>query len=216
MYGFVATLAHKVTLVPPEHRQDAASACWHAIQCIRNIFVGLGDIVATVSIERGRFVVLELKESDELQANGRIVLASSGAYAYCLKRASVKRYGRGEGSLGMVFFPMGSQLEEWGLTGLGARRKTCGMECARVCEHGMKGVERDDWFRLPPPRDPSVAAGQALLLRTKGCRTKTSDSAALNDHAILGHGVERGTPRPSSSSAATATWPRCASLPAPP
>ena len=61
MYGFVATLGQKVSSVPPERRQDAASACWHAIQCIRNIFVRLGDIVATASIERGRFVVLELE-----------------------------------------------------------------------------------------------------------------------------------------------------------
>jgi len=113
MYGFVTTLAHKVTLVPPEHRQDATSACWHAIQCIRNIFVGLGDIVATASIERGRFVVLELKESEGLQAHGRIALAPSGAYAYCLKRGSGGRVGGGEGLTGMAFFPMGSELEEW-------------------------------------------------------------------------------------------------------
>ena len=132
MYGFVATLGHKVTLVPPEHRQGAASACWHAIQCIRNIFVGLGDIVAAVSIERGRFVVLELKESDELQANGRIVLASSGAYAYCLKRASAMRYGGGEGSLGMVFFPMGSELEEWDSLGWRAKENVRKRVRARV------------------------------------------------------------------------------------
>ena len=38
---------------------------------VRNVFVELGDIVAEVSIKRERFVVLELKESEELQANGR-------------------------------------------------------------------------------------------------------------------------------------------------
>ena len=138
MYGFVTTLGHKVTLVPPEHRQDAASACWHAIQCIRNIFVGLGDIVATASIERGRFVVLELKESEGLRANGRIVLGPSGAYAYGLKRTGGGRLGGGEGSLGMVFFPMGSDLEEF--DSLGWRAK----ETARTGEHETKGVERDD------------------------------------------------------------------------
>ena len=141
MYGFVATLAHKVTRVSPEHRQDAASACWHAIQCIRNIFVGLGDIVATASIERGRFVVLELKESAELRANGRIVLAPSGVYAYCLKRTRHRRMGYGEGPLGRVFFPMGSELEEW--DSLGWRAK----EDARAGEHGTTGVERDDGSR---------------------------------------------------------------------
>ena len=121
MFGFVTTLAHKVTRVPPEHRQDAASACWHAIQCIRNLFVKLGDIVATASIERGRFVVLELKESEGLRANGRIVLAPSGTYAYCLKRANNERVGGGEGPHGMVFFPMGSQLEDWEALGWRAK-----------------------------------------------------------------------------------------------
>ena len=113
MYGFVATLRHKVTLVPPEHRQDAASACWHAIQCIRNIFVGLGNIVATASIQRGRFVVLELTESEELQANGRIVLAPSGAYAWSLRRTRGGPFGYSKGSPGMLFFPTGTDLEEF-------------------------------------------------------------------------------------------------------
>ena len=113
MYGFVATLGHKVFLVPPELRQDAASACWHAIQCIRNIFVRLGDIVATASIERGRFVVLELKQPEGLQANGRIVLAPSGAYAYCLKQMNCRQSGGGEGFLGRLFFPMARDLEEF-------------------------------------------------------------------------------------------------------
>ena len=141
MYGFVTTLGRKVMLVPPEHRQDAASACWHAIQCIRNIFVGLGDIVATASIERGRFVVLELEESEGLRATGRIALAPSGAYAYCLKRTSGGRFGGGEGSLGMVFFPMGSALEEF--DSLGWRAK----ETARAGEHETKG---DDGSRTVP------------------------------------------------------------------
>ena len=124
MYGLVTTLAHKVTLVPPEHRQDAASACWHAIQCIRNIFVGLGDIVATASIERGRFVVLELEECEDLHANGRIVLAPSGAYAYSLRRTGGGRFGGSEGLLGMVFFPMGRDLEEFDSMGWRAKGDT--------------------------------------------------------------------------------------------
>ena len=131
MYGFVATLGHKVTRVPPEHRQDAASACWHAILCIRNIFVRLGDIVASAASERGRFVVLELKESEELRANGRIVLAPSGAYAYCLKHTSSRRFGGGEGALGTVFFPMGRHLEEW--DSLGWRTKEDAQDGVREC-----------------------------------------------------------------------------------
>ena len=123
MYAFVATLGHKLTLVPPEHRQEAASACWHAIQCIRNILVRLGDIVATASIERGRFVVLELKESQGLQANGRIALAPTGAYAYCLKLANQQGFGGRGGPLGIVCFPTGSQLEVF--DAFGWRTRSC-------------------------------------------------------------------------------------------
>ena len=122
MYGFVATLGLKVGFVPPEHRQDAASACWNAIQCIRNIFVRLGDIVATASIERGRFVVLELEHSEGLQASGRIVLAPSGAYAYCLKQANREQSGHGEGFLGKLFFPMASDLEQFESCGWRAKQ----------------------------------------------------------------------------------------------
>ena len=71
----------------------------------------LGDIVATVAIERERFVVLGIKESEELQATGRIVLAPSGAYAYCLKRSGTEQVGHGQGEIGMIFFPIGSQIE---------------------------------------------------------------------------------------------------------
>ena len=111
MYGFVATLGHKVTLVPPESRQDATSACWHAVQCIRNIFVRLGDIVARASIKRDRFVVLELRESEALQASGKVVLAPSGAYAYCFRRTGNGCLGHSEGTLGVLFFPLGNELE---------------------------------------------------------------------------------------------------------
>ena len=121
MYGFVATLRHKVTLVPREHRQDAASAGWHAIQCIRNIFVRLGNMVATASIQRGRFVVLELTESEELQAIGRIVLAPSGAYAYSLRHTSGGPFGDSKGSPGMLCFPMGTYLEEFDSLGWRAK-----------------------------------------------------------------------------------------------
>ena len=54
-YGALATLARKINRVAVEHRQDAASACWHALQCIINIYARLGDIVDNVWIERDSF-----------------------------------------------------------------------------------------------------------------------------------------------------------------
>lgn len=111
IYKMVATLAHKVTQVGIENREAASSACWQAIQCIRNIYVRLGDIVDTVAIERERFVLLQIKESEELKATGRIVVAPSGAYAYFFKRSGTEQVGHGEGELGKIFFPLGSQVE---------------------------------------------------------------------------------------------------------
>lgn len=111
-YGAVATLAMKIALVGVEHRQNAASACWHALQCINNIYARLGDIIASVWIERERFVVIRLKKSEPQKATGRIVVAPSGVYAYCFKNSkSGEQVGYSEGNLGKMFFPMGNNVE---------------------------------------------------------------------------------------------------------
>ena len=103
IYEMAATLAHKVTQVSIENREAASSACWHAIQCIRNIYVRLGDIVGTLAIERERFVVLRIKALEEFKATSD----RGGAerrYAYCFKRSGKERHGEG---MGMIFFPLG-------------------------------------------------------------------------------------------------------------
>ena len=110
-YGAVATLAMKITRVGVEHRQDAASACWHALQCINNIYARLGDIVDSVWIEQERFVVIHIKDSEALKAIGRIVIAPSGVYAYCFKSSKSQQIGSSEGHLGMMLFPLGSDVE---------------------------------------------------------------------------------------------------------
>ena len=110
-YGAVATLALKVTRVALEHRQEAASACWHALQCINHIYARLGDIVDSLWIERDRFVVIHIKDSEELKATGRIVIGPSGGYAYCLKSSKSEHMGGSEGVLGKLFFPLGDHVE---------------------------------------------------------------------------------------------------------
>ena len=112
-YGAVATLALKVARVAVEHRQEAASACWHALQCINHIYARLGDIVDSVWIERDRFVVIHIKESEELKATGRIVIGPSGGYAYCFKRSKSENVGYSEGHLGELFFPLGHDVEKF-------------------------------------------------------------------------------------------------------
>ena len=110
-YGAVATLALKITRVAVEHRQEAASACWHALQCINHVYARLGDIVDSVSIERDRFVVIHIKESQGLKATGRIVIGPSGGYAYCFKTSKSENLGYSEGHLGKLFFPLGNDVE---------------------------------------------------------------------------------------------------------
>ena len=110
-YGAVATLAMKITRVEVEYRQDAASACWHALQCINNIYARLGDIINSVWIERERFVVIHLKDSKVLKATGRIVIAPSGMCAYCFKSSKSEQIGHRKGPLGEMFFPLGNDVE---------------------------------------------------------------------------------------------------------
>ncbi len=110
-YGAVETLSMKITQVRLENRQDAASACWYAMQCIRNIYARLGDIVESVWIERERFVIIRMKESKELHAIGRIVIAPSGVYAYCLQLSGKEHLGSGGEGWGTKFFPMGDDVE---------------------------------------------------------------------------------------------------------
>ena len=112
-YGAVACLAGKVARVAVEHRQEAASACWHALQCINHIYARLGDIVDSVWIERDRFVVIHIKESEGLKATGRIVIGPSGGYAYCFKSSKSENVGYSEGHLGMLFFPLGHDVEQF-------------------------------------------------------------------------------------------------------
>ena len=110
-YGFLTNLAFKVTRVKAENRRDAASASWHAVQCIRNIYARLGDIVDTVGIERERFVMIRLKMSGEHGAVGRIVISPSGSYDYCFQLEDTEQSGHGEVALGVMFFPMENDTE---------------------------------------------------------------------------------------------------------
>ena len=110
-YGALSTLALKITRVAVEHRQEAASACWHAVQCINNIYARLGDIVDSVWIERDRFVVIHIKDSEGLKATGRIVIGPSGGFSYCFKSSKSENVGYSEGNLGMLFFPSGDEVE---------------------------------------------------------------------------------------------------------
>ena len=110
-YRAVDVLVWKLPEISEQFRQDIASAGWHAMHCIRNIYAELGDIVDTVWIERERFVVIRL--NDSAGATGRIVVAPTGAYAYCLQLPGREVSGDGGREWGTMFFPMGSEVESF-------------------------------------------------------------------------------------------------------
>ena len=110
-YRAIDVLDMKMFYVKKEFRQDIASAGWHAMMCIRNIYTMLGDVVDTVSIEKERFVVIRLKDNETLNAKGRIVIAPSGVYAYSLHLPKEEQVGHGGIELGTKFFPFGDTVE---------------------------------------------------------------------------------------------------------
>ena len=112
-YRPIGTLDWKMPYIKEEFRQDTASASWYAVLCMRNIYARLGDIVDSVWIERERFVVIRLKESDDLNATGRIVIAPTGVYAYCLQLPGKEVSGQGGESWGTMFFPLGSEVDSF-------------------------------------------------------------------------------------------------------
>lgn len=113
IHGLGAALTLKVTQLGIENRRDASSACWHAMQCIRNVVARVGRIVTAVSIGRERFVVIELGGSGDGGPSGRIVVAPSGGYVYWLKGRNVERWGYGKSEFGTVWFPMDGDVAKF-------------------------------------------------------------------------------------------------------
>ena len=116
-YGAVESLAMRIGRVKIENRKDAASACWHAMQCIRNIYARMGDIVDSLWIDRERFAVIRIKDSEKLGATGRIVISPGGSYAYSLRLPNREVAGYGGEEWGTMFFPPGGpedSFEEFG------------------------------------------------------------------------------------------------------
>ena len=110
-YRAIDVLNMKMGYVGEEFRKDLASAGWYAMLCFRNIYSRLGDIVETVSIENNRFVVIRLKDSEESNARGRIVISPSGAYAYSIHPPKGEMLGHGGLEWGTAFFPIGTTVD---------------------------------------------------------------------------------------------------------
>ena len=113
-FGWVEALTAKLMVIEEECRQDVASAGWYALNCIRGLYAKLGDVVDVLWVERNRFVVIRLKESEDLKATGRIVVSPSGGYAYCLQlQKGDVILGYGGIPWGTMFFPMGREVDNF-------------------------------------------------------------------------------------------------------
>lgn len=113
IYGAIDTLSIKMAFCAVEHQKDVASASWFAMHCIRNIYAKFGCIVRSIAIERNRFVVIRLTDSNETGATGRIAIAPSGVYAYCLQLEKHKVSGWNDGGWATMHFPMGNVVESF-------------------------------------------------------------------------------------------------------
>ena len=107
----ISVLAMKILSVPVEHQQEAASACWHALQCINNIYANFGDIIDRVWIGRHRFVIIRLQKSETLEAEGRIIIGPNGSYTHCFKTLESEKTAHCDGIAGMLALPPGAQVE---------------------------------------------------------------------------------------------------------
>ena len=110
-YRAIEVVATKMKDIKKEFRQDVASAGWYAMLCIRNIYAEFGDIVDTLSIERERFIVIRLKNNENPDAKGRIVIAPTGAFAYSIQMPNKKQLGQGGLDWGTRFFPIGIAID---------------------------------------------------------------------------------------------------------
>ena len=150
-YGAVAILTLKINRVAVEHRQEAASACWHALQCINNIYARLGDIVDSVWIERDRFVVIHIKDSEELKATGRIVIGPSADMPTVSSVRSLRTWGTARVIWGCCFSRSVTMLKHSSPSAGPVRRRTRGLTKMRsaICEPSLANgfsasTRRDD------------------------------------------------------------------------
>ena len=112
-YRAIDTLDWKMPYIKEEFRQDAASAGWYACFACGTFTPDWATSIDSVWIERERFVVIHLKDSEILNATGRIVVAPSGTYSYSLKLPDREVSGHGGEAWGTMFFPLGNEVDSF-------------------------------------------------------------------------------------------------------
>ena len=86
-----------------ESNAEAGSACWHSIWPIFNLCERFGDdVVTSVGIEEGKFVAINLKESEA--GSGKILVGPNGTFAYVLTHDDKQHFGNGR-TQRLIFFP---------------------------------------------------------------------------------------------------------------
>ena len=105
VFGVMDALTAEMAKIPEANRLGVASAAWHSMWAIWNLHSRFGEIVKSVHVERDEFVALQLKETPESKANGKILVGPRGTYAYVLISDTKKQFGHGGRDAGLVLFP---------------------------------------------------------------------------------------------------------------
>ena len=113
VFGVLAGMGLKIFDLPEERKIAATSAAWHSMWAIWNLHTIFGPIVDTIDIEREEFIGIQLKETDQLKANGKILVGPHGTYAYVLKGPEREQTGDGGRETGLVLFPSEDVVDDF-------------------------------------------------------------------------------------------------------
>ena len=113
VFGVLDGMGLKIFGLPEDRRIAATSAAWHSMWAIWNLHTKFGPIVDTVEIEREEFVGIQLKETNQLKAKGKILIGPHGTYAYVLKGSEKEEAGHGGRETGLVLFPSEDVVDDF-------------------------------------------------------------------------------------------------------
>ena len=113
VFGVLDGMGLKIFALPDEKKIAATSAAWHSTWAIWNLHTKFGPIVESIDIERGEFVGIQLKETEQLKAKGRILVGPHGTYAYVLKDSKMEEAGHGGRETGLVLFPSEDVVDDF-------------------------------------------------------------------------------------------------------
>ena len=62
--------------------KELENAAWHSLRAIWNLYLSFGEVIDTIDIERGKFVVIGLSSKSKAEFQGSILVGPHGTFAY--------------------------------------------------------------------------------------------------------------------------------------